>query len=627
MPNDYLTSPKSTHTFVYVSTIQRMAINLLGREGAFAQGAGDTDADDDADKMRIPIHAFDIIIADECHRGYTSRDTGIWRTALERFDAVKIGLTATPALHTVGYFGKPVYYYTVSQAVLDGFLAAYQAIKIKSNVRIHGIFLKEGEKVALKNTETGTELFDELEDERAFDSSDIEHKITSPDSNKKIIAEIAKYAREHEERTGHFPKTLIFASNDIAHRSHADYLVSFAREIFGRGDDFVQKITGSPSVDRPLEKIKRFRNRPKPGVVVTVDMLSTGVDIPALEFIVFLRPVKSRILWTQMLGRGTRKCADIHKECFTVFDCFDGTLVEYFKGVTDFDDEIKEGGEGLSVEQIVDNIWNNVEPDYNAKRLIRRLRRAADTMSAKARADFSAFIPEGDIAKFADGLRDALKNQFGATMKILRKKTFQDLLANYDRARQLFYVALENVDKVGSEPIFKYGEDALKPSEYLKAFSEFIRQNKTKIDALSVLFSNPHRWNCAALQKMRDTLRQHEFDESEIQKAHECSSRKAMVDIISCVKYADDTRSLLLTAEERVDKTLRSLAAKRQFTPEQEQWLAYIREYLLANLALEKEIFDFHPILKRHGGLTKAKRVFGNSFDAIIDEINLGLAA
>ena len=73
----------------------------------------------------------------------------------------------------------------------------------------------------------------------------------------------------------------------------------------GKGDSFVQKITGK--VDRPLQRIREFRNRPKPAIVVTVDMLSTGVDIPDLEFIVFLRPVKSRILFEQMLGRGTRK--------------------------------------------------------------------------------------------------------------------------------------------------------------------------------------------------------------------------------------------------------------------------------------------------------------------------------
>jgi type I restriction enzyme R subunit len=89
----------------------------------------------------------------------------------------------------------------------------------------------------------------------------------------------------------------------------------------------VQKITGH--VDRPLQRIREFRNRQLPGIVVTVDMLSTGVDIPDLEFIVFLSPVKSRILFEQMLGRGTRKgehCPD--KSHFVVFDCFGGTLLE-----------------------------------------------------------------------------------------------------------------------------------------------------------------------------------------------------------------------------------------------------------------------------------------------------------
>jgi superfamily II DNA or RNA helicase len=96
----------------------------------------------------------------------------------------------------------------------------------------------------------------------------------------------------------------------VPHTSHADQLVKICRDVFKQGDAFVQKITGNPNVDRPLQRTREFRNRPQPKVVVTVDMLSTGVDIPALEFIVFLRPVKSRILWEQMLGRGTRRCAD-----------------------------------------------------------------------------------------------------------------------------------------------------------------------------------------------------------------------------------------------------------------------------------------------------------------------------
>ncbi|GHV41536.1 type I restriction-modification system deoxyribonuclease [Spirochaetia bacterium] len=627
LPNEYLTQPTNSHTFVYVATIQRMAINLFGQEGSFNQDVSDPEIDDEALNLQIPIHAFDIIIADECHRGYTSKDTNIWRSVLNHFDAVKLGLTATPALHTVGYFGDPVFRYTVEQAVLEGFLVNYQAVKIKSDVRINGIFLKEGEQVGLRNPETGAELIDSLEDEREFNSTDIERKITSPDSNLKILQEIAKYAKEHEEKTGRFPKTLIFAVNDISHRSHADELVRLAREIFGRGDDFVQKITGSPSVDRPLEKIRRFRNRPQPGVVVTVDMLSTGVDIPALEFIVFLRPVRSRILWTQMLGRGTRRCPDINKEYFTLFDCFDGTLIEYFKDATDFVIEIEDTSNSVTIKEIVDNIWNNIERDYNTKRLIKRLRRVAETMSAKAREDFSAFISEGDIPKFTNGLQKDLRDNFSQTMGLLRNKSFQELLVNYERANAPFYVTYNTKDTVASEYLFKYEGRDLRPEEYLEAFTNYIHKNKRHVEALTILFSNPHKWNSKALQDIRRVLKQALFDEEKLQKAHEQSGHKAMADIISLLKNADNTANPLLTALERVEQTMEHIMAAYTFNDEQKLWLGYIRDHLLENLSLEKDIFDEMPIFERRGGLAKARKVFGSNFAKIIDEINTELVA
>lgn len=625
MPNEYLTLPNAGHTFVYVATIQRMAINLLGREGSFEQDADEID--EEADKISIPIHAFDIIIADECHRGYTSKDTNTWRSVLNYFDAIKIGLTATPASHTVAYFENPIYRYTVEEAVLQGFLVDYQAIKIKSNVLINGIFLKEGEKVGLKNTETGTELIDKLEDEREFNSQEIERKITSPDSNKKILEEIKKYTLEHEQRTGRFPKTLIFASNDIPHTSHSDQLVNLAREVFERGDDFVQKITGSASVDQPLEKIRRFRNRPLPSVVVTVDMLTTGVDIPALEFIVFLRPVKSRILWTQMLGRGTRKCTEINKEYFTIFDCFDGTLIEYFKDATDFIIEVEMTGESVSIEQIIENIWNNIERDYNTKRLIKRFRRISDTMSGKAREDFSAFIPNGDMGKFADNLRDSLKKDFDKTMEILRNKEFQRLLLEYDRAKSPFYIAYDNKDTVESEYVFKINDKQLKPADYLVAFSKFVNENKIKIDALSILFSNPRKWNLKAIEEIRQAMKQNSFDEKQVQKAHELSGHKSMADIISIIKNAENESNQLLTAEERVNQVIESLIRGHTFNPEQLQWLGYIKEHLIINLAIEKDNFDLVPILENHGGLSKVRKIFGNELEKIIEEINFKLAA
>lgn len=399
LPTSYLTNPDGSKTFLYVCTIQRMAINLYGKAAAFSE---DEEREDDAEALSIPSHAFDLIIADECHRGYTSKETNTWRSVLNHFDAVKVGLTATPASHTVAFFGKPIFNYPLQTAIDEGYLVDYDAIAINSEVLMNGAFLKEGEQVGLIDTETGREQIDQLEDEREFSSTEIEEKITAPDTNQKIVEELKKYTDEFEAKTGRFPKTLIFASNDIAMVSHADRLVNICKTVFNRGDDFVAKITGSPTVDRPLKKIKEFRNRPNPKIVVTVDMLSTGVDIPALEFIVFLRPVKSRILWEQMLGRGTRKCDDIGKTHFVIFDCFNGTLIRYFKNASYNFKIDPPGSETVTIKELIEKIYKNEDRKANAKRLSKRLHRIEKDMSGNARDKFAAFIPDGDMGKFAE---------------------------------------------------------------------------------------------------------------------------------------------------------------------------------------------------------------------------------
>ena len=115
LPNAYLTNPKPKHAFVYVSTIQCMAVNLFGRQAVWS--AEEEGIDEDAEQLRIPIHAFDVIVADECHRGYTTAEMSLWRNTLDHFDAIKIGLTATPAAHTKAYFRDVVFRYEYARAV------------------------------------------------------------------------------------------------------------------------------------------------------------------------------------------------------------------------------------------------------------------------------------------------------------------------------------------------------------------------------------------------------------------------------------------------------------------------------------------------------------------------------
>jgi type I restriction enzyme R subunit len=626
IPTGYLTDPQIGQAFVYVSTIQRMTINLYGRDAAFS--IGDEAIDEDAERLDIPIHAFDLIIADECHRGYSAKELSTWRRTLDHFDGIKVGLTATPAAHTLAYFEDIPYRYDYERAVQEGYLVDYDAVRIRSNVRMEGVFLEEGEQVETIDTTTGQQQFDLLEDERQFDTTQLEHDITAPDSNRKILEEIKKHAEAHEQATGRFPKTLIFADNDLAHTSHADQLVDTARDLFGQGDAFVAKITGK--VDRPLQEIRKFRNRPQPAVVVTVDLLTTGIDIPDLEYLVFLRPVKSRILFEQMLGRGTRKGERYpDKSHFVVFDCFDGTLLEYFRTVTSMTVDPPEA-DGKTIAQIIQEIWNNQDRDYNVRRLVKRLRRIDKEMSGDAREAFGRFIPGGDMAAFAEGLPEMLRSAFAETMKLLRDPEFQDLLVNYPRPPRTFLVAVETKDEVTSEWLIKgaTGQE-FKPSDYLKAFETFVRDNADHVEAISILLSRPQAWGAQALQELRRALIQapEHFTETNLQKAFEVAHHKALVDIISMVKQAVVEESRLMTAEERVQKAVQRVVAGREFTMEQAKWIDYIRQHLMANLSIDANDFDNVPVLANRGGLGRANNVFEGQLEELLDELNAEVAA
>ena len=158
MPNAYLTDPKPGTAFIYVCSIQRMA-RYLFPDRSF--GAHDHEDENDLpEPLPISIHAFDLIIADECHRGCTAAEQSLWRDTLDHFDAVKLGLIATPAQHTTAYFWDIIYRYDYRRAIDEGYLVDYDAIAIKSGVLINGVFLKEGEPVRTVDTQSGAQNMD-----------------------------------------------------------------------------------------------------------------------------------------------------------------------------------------------------------------------------------------------------------------------------------------------------------------------------------------------------------------------------------------------------------------------------------------------------------------------------------
>ena len=628
IPTSYLREPDPAKPFVYVCTIQRMAINLFGKGAVFATEEGEEESD--ADAIAMPIHAFDLIIADECHRGYTSSEVSTWRNTLDYFDAIKIGLTATPVGHTLAYFETIASRYNYRTAVSEGHLVDYDEVHVKSDVRIQGVFLHEDDGVEVVDLATGQRRFDAMEDERAYEATQIERKITSPDSNRKIVEELKTYALAHEKKYGRFPKTLIFAVNDLAKVSHAQQLVNMCRDVFDRGEEFVQKITGSKDVDRPLQRIKEFRNREKPAIVVTVDMLSTGVDIPDLEFIVFLRPVKSRVLFTQMLGRGTRK-GERHpdKSHFTVFDCFDGTLLAYFDKVTDVTEDMP-ASPTRTIQEMIEDIWNNKEREYNTRCLVKRLQRIAKEMAGEARELFAAHIPDGDLAAYATALPKKIRDDFAPTMKLLRDPAFQKVLVSYPRPRPDFLVAYGVVDAVSSTYFVRsaVGEE-YRAEDYLDAFVRYVHENQDRIAAIRMLLDRPKSWSPAALTELKRGLlaTAEQFTEKRLQEAHAAHYKKDLVDLISMVKHAARATEPLLTAEERVDRALAGLTAAMTITAEQQPWLDGIRAHLVENLSIDRDDFDDMPIFNRLGGWKPANDAWKGQLAPLLAQINEAIAA
>jgi type I restriction enzyme, R subunit len=249
---------------------------------------------------RIPIEFFDVIITDECHRSIYN----LWRGVLEYFDAYLIGLTATPSKQTFGFFNQNlVMEYSRQRAVADGVNVDGEVYRIRTRIGEQGNTVEAGEWVGKRDKLTRAQRMELLDQDFAYDPEALDRAVVAPDQIRTVLQTFKERLKDELflERS-ETPKTLIFAKDD----SHAEDIVHITREVFGRGDEFCKKITYRTTGVAPEQLISDFRNAYNPRIAVTVDMIATGTDIKPIEILVFMRAVKSRILFEQMIGRGTR---------------------------------------------------------------------------------------------------------------------------------------------------------------------------------------------------------------------------------------------------------------------------------------------------------------------------------
>lgn len=265
-----------------------------------------------------------------------------------------------------------------------------------------------------------------------------------------------------------------------------------------------------------------------------------------------------------------------------------------------------------------------VEP-FSGSILAKRLLRIDKDMNADARTQFAAWIPEGDMGRFAKELPRRLKQDFAGTMKLLRNPDFQKLLLEYPRAKRTFLTTIEDKDVVTSQKLERYGKFD-NAEDYLDAFEKYVKANADKVAALGVLLQHPKDWRPAVMDERKRTLNQNGFEPEKLQRAHRAKGFKALADVISIVKHAATTQSALLTADERVNRAMEKFIATHKLKPEQMQWLSLVREHLVKNLSMDEEDFDLTPLLEMRGGRAKAKQVFGLGFSTLASELNLLVA-
>jgi len=216
---------------------------------------------------------------------------------------------------------------------------------------------------------------------------------------------------------------------------------------------------------------------------------------------------------------------------------------------------------------------------------------------------------------------------FTTVMELLRNEQFQKLLVEYERAKKVFLIGYEIKDDVSSMVVFESGGHGLEAMDYLIAFSEFVKAKENEIAAIGILLNRPKGWNTNALNELKQKLKENDFDEAKLQKAHKIVHHKAAVDIISMVKHAAKETEPLLSPEERVNKAIEKVVAGKTLNDAQTKWMGYIRAHLILNMTLDQDDFSSDPVLERRGGLSKFKKVFADDYQNIITEINIAIAA
>ncbi|MCD8148879.1 MAG: type I restriction-modification system endonuclease [Clostridiales bacterium] len=606
-------------TRIHVSTVQSMVKRILYNDGEIMPAVSD----------------YDLVIVDEAHRGYIldremsdeeilyhdQRDyQSKYRSVIEYFNAVKVALTTTPALQTTKIFGQPVFKYTYREAVIEGYLVDHDAPHtLETRLSKEGIHYHSGDTVTIYDPVTGEITNSELlDDELDFDVENFNRQVITEPFNRAVLEEIARNIDpESPKETG---KTLIYAVND----DHADLIVSILKDIYseyGVDNSAIMKITGSVAggnKKKIREVIKRFKNEDYPSVVVTVDLLTTGIDVPSITTLVFMRRVKSRILFEQMMGRATRLCPEIHKTHFEIYDPVG--VYDSLEAVNTMKPVVT--SPTTTFTQLLDGL-GEMENDEQVKNQINQI--IAKLQRKKRRMD------KKTTDHFVDMSGGMNPDQFIVDIETRSPSDARNrLLAYYD-----MFEMLQNSSSGGGNPVVisdkedelishtrGYGNSEVRPEDYLDEFSAYVKNNLNEIAALNIICTRPRDLTRDALKSLMLTLDREGYTTQQLNTAiSQLTNEKMAADIISLIRrYA--IGSVLISHEARIRRAVDKLRKAHNFSKQELNWIRRMEDYLMNESVLNVQVFDEDSRFKTQGGFMKINKVFGNQLVNIVLELN-----
>lgn len=610
---------------------------------------------------KYPPEFFDCIIIDECHRSIYN----VWQQVLTYFDAFLVGLTATPDKRTFAFFNENVVSeYRREQAIIDGVNVGEDIFLIETEVSQKGGHILK-RVIEYRDRLSREKRWEQMDEDFDYDKNKLDKDVVNPSQIRTVIKTFKEnlftslFPRRKE-----VPKTLIFAKTD----SHADDIINIVREEFGEGNEFCKKITYS--VENAESTLSSFRNDYYPRIAVTVDMIATGTDVKPLECLIFMRDVRSKNYFEQMVGRGTRTIGvdDLQKVTPSATENKDHFVIVDAVGVTKSkksETRSLERKPTVSMKELMMNVALGDKSEDTLTSLANRISRLDKQMTDKEHKEFkkNVGISARDIANnLLNAFDEDVIAEKAKSIMLSSVPTQQDMEKAQkellDEATKPFYNPdnrdfIENirrshdqvVDTVNLDSVVFAGFDSQKEEnadKVITSFREFIEENKDEIIALRIIYNESYKDRPMVIEQFKSLYEKLKKKNITIERLWDCYYIKftdkvkrgtvaQLTDLISIIRFEIGTTDELTSFTDRVNAnfkewTFRKNAGYSQFTEEQMEWLRLIKDHIISSLSILDEDLDYTPF-DHKGGLLGFYEAFGGNYKNILNEMNVALVA